>query len=273
MTPEWIKDLISLKIFPSLKNGKFNLSFFKNLSFIKIVNSNSNNKITNGLPIIVFDELTPAQLKGFKSLILKAFKDSKEEKTEILDAEYVKEVDDYIEKDKNDENSKLIEFFIGKIPDEDIYALKASSYIEKVFNEGKSVHDLKKQLRYKYGQRGINISNLFSAGYFKTWVKPLYENTSGQEDFAKAYELAVHQSPFAIFVNSDMSIVDIETRVKEKVIENKSYGIKNINIHGIGSENIKKIFKATENLTKDLKNLEVTYENAVMFVAKLKIKD
>lgn len=270
MIPEWIKDLISLKVFPSLKNGKINLSFFKNFSLIKIVNSNGNNKITNSLPIIVWDELSPEQQKGLKSSILKAFKN---EKAEILEAEYVKEVEDYVEKDKDDENSKLIGFFIGKVPDEDIYALKASSYIEKVFDEGKNVHDLKKQLRYKYGQRGINISNLFSAGYFKTWIKPLFENTSSREDFMKAYELAVQQSPFAIFVSSEISIVDIEKKVKDKLVENKAYGIKNINIHGIGSENIKKIFKATENLTKESKNLEVTYENAVMFVAKLKIKD
>lgn len=264
---DWLKDLLGLKIFPKLKDGKVSFSILKGATFIKVVNKPViGNKIVNGIPPIVWDELTPEQQKRLKDGIYGAFKEG----AEVLEATYADNAENYVKEEKTNEDNDLVVFFEGKIPAEDLYSLKASLYIHKLFKEGKDIHDLKKQLRYSNGQRGINICNLYSAGYFRTWIKPLYEN-SAPENFKESYEIVIVQSPFAIFVNADMTVANIEEQIKVKVNDSQLYGIKTVNVHGIGSDNINKIFEAIKNLSKTMDNIHVEYETVGMFVAKIEI--
>ncbi|MEK7497648.1 MAG: hypothetical protein AAB656_01885 [Patescibacteria group bacterium] len=257
---------MKIQIFSKLKSARF--TGIKELNLIKIINNPSQKQLPEqkGTQLIDWNALNQQQKEALMASIPKAFKESG---AEVLDAEYVDGVEDYKEKEKVDGGSNTINFFDGKIPKEDIYVLKASAYIKKVFDGGGSVEVFKRQLRYKYGERGTNICNLYSAGYFESWIRPLYE--SSPDNFQEAYEIVIKQLPFAIFVHGDMTIADIEKKVKEKAKENKLYGIKFINLHGIGTDNINKITKASGELLAENPDFKITYEAKGMFVARIEL--
>ncbi|MCX6704774.1 MAG: hypothetical protein NT162_00335, partial [Candidatus Woesebacteria bacterium] len=54
--------------------------------------------------------------------------------------------------------------------------------------------------------------------------------------------------PFAIFVNRSMSINELKSTIETKIKINKKYGIKSLNIHAIGTDNIQKIKTALVDL-------------------------
>ena len=248
MASKWLQRLVEIKILSSLKKGSFEINF------IKVVNNNSLPvPVNQNEEIIDWSKLSDKQKQAFIESIPEALKS----KTEILDAEYVDRVEDY--KNKQTIDLKIIEYFNDKIPTEDLYALKASVYIKKVSDEGGNIRSLKQDLRNRYGQRGINISNLYSAGYFESWIKPMYENSPDQEVFMKTYSLVVEQSPFAIFVHADMPVVEIKRQVQEKINESRQYGIKICNVHGIGEDNVVKIVNSLNILKKEM-NLEIDYD-------------
>lgn len=173
----------------------------------------------------------------------------------LLEEGAKKILDDYSVASNQDKNKKILEFFKGKIPPTDLVILRASLYIRDVFNRGNSVENLKNGITQRYGVRGCNITNLCSAGYFESLIKPLYEEmfiqpTFSSEKFLSRYEVIVTQLPFAVFVNRNMSVTALEKEVRAKMVMNKKYGIKHLNIHGIGENNVEKI----QDLLKKLKD-------------------
>ena len=176
----------------------------------------------------------------------------------------------------NKDDIKTIEFFAGKIPSEDVYILQSAVYIKKVFDRGGDIEGLKSGIRNRYGNRGVNICNLYSAGYFETWIKPLYESFASSEDFKQesfldAYELIVGEYPFAIFVHRAMSPKEIEQVADKKIKECLTYGIKTLSVHGIGSDNVVTILQAVAEIKKKYgfkTNLEL---KGSLIVVKLKI--
>lgn len=260
--PNWFQKLVDIQVFSSLKSLKINIG---EINLIKIVNKPIEKQTnTDRVLLIDWSKLSDKQKKELKSSLPLAFKEG----AGVLEAEYINEVNDYEKTIKN--GNDLVNFFEDKIPEADLYALKASIYIKKIFDKGKDIQSLKKDLRYKYGQRGINISNLYSAKYFETWIKPLYESSKNKDSFLEAYNLTVEQSPFAIFVHASMPIREIKTTVKEKIEECRQYGIKVVNVHGIGTENITKIVQAMNELKNEM-NLSVNYETFSVFVAKIEV--
>lgn len=95
----------------------------------------------------------------------------------------------------------------------------------------------------RFGERGKNICNLYTAGYFDSQIKPLYEEvgTSDLLQFNQIYEQIVTESPYAVFIHAEMSVKNVGETVKQKMEISKKYGIKYLNIHGIGKDNVDKI--------------------------------
>lgn len=174
----------------------------------------------------------------------------------LLEEGAKKTLDDFSVIDKQKEGRELIESFRGKVPASDLQALRAGLYICELFKRGESVRNLKLSVIQKYGRRGANIVNLYTAGYFKSHIRPLYEEMFTQpnfspEDFTRIYDEIVTQYPFAVFVSQRMSEKEFEVEVRNKMKMNKKYGINQMNIHGIGEDNVSKIQRLLEKLRDD----------------------
>lgn len=143
-------------------------------------------------------------------------------------------------------NNNILNYFYGKIPSGDYSILRAALFLKSQFDDGKPVDRLKRDIVDKYGERGKNISNLCTAGYFETVIKPLYEEMVKTTDdpstkFIETYEVIIAQYPFAIFVNKMMSVDELKKVILGKITRNKKYGINYLRIHGIGEDNVRKI--------------------------------
>lgn len=155
-------------------------------------------------------------------------------------------LDDFNKIDKSDRSRSIIDYFRGKILPSDLDILRASIYVKEVFDRGESVRDLKFDLVSKYGQRGNNISNLYSAGYFDSLIKPIYEEMYKLPEFSgfkflERFEVIVTQYTFAVFVSATRDKKDIKKEILDKIKLNKKYGIHKLNIHGIGIYNVQRI--------------------------------
>jgi hypothetical protein len=104
---------------------------------------------------------------------------------------------------------------------------------------------LKDQIIQKHGDKGRNIANLCTAKYLEDFLIPLHsslmqeykDDRLANEAFIEKYKPIVMELPFTIFVGFPMSVEEIRKQIATK----KQYGIKFVNIHGIGENNIKKI--------------------------------
>ena len=229
------KSLFSIEVNAPLINITKNSS---NQSKIdkEYVYDKDNNKID-----VFLDNLPEEKQKKLKSILKENIDEGNkflEEKTSFLLNDLYA-----FQKDKGDDE-KLLDFFEPIISEEDLEALENSLYLRKKFRERKDVKFLKEDIITRFGDRGKNISNLCTAGYFENFLMPLYN--SSQEDFKKIYEVAVSKSVLAIFVHSEMQDDEITKEIKRKLEISKKYGLKFLHIHGIGETNIETIKRCIE---------------------------
>lgn len=171
------------------------------------------------------------------------------------------------------EYKDLIEYFIDKLPGEDILILKASLYLKWVLSQNMKTDRLKQDIVERYGVRGKNISNLCSAGYFETVIKVLYEEMKRDpgftmEKFLRVYEEIIIHYPFAVFIHRHMNAKAVETLIKKKVEDMEKYGIFTLNIHGIGKSNVKRIKKAIRELKGIVASADRVGENIIVVKVK-----
>jgi len=219
------------------------------------ITRNSDNKIKdkeylldkdNKRLLINYDKLDEEK----KRELGKIFKDKVESGGEILESNTLVLLNELYEYQKTrGEDKKIIDFFSSIMPKEDIEALDSSLFLRKKFNEEKDVRNLKDDIRKRFGDRGNNIANLCTAGYFEKFLIPIYN--SSKEDFERIYEVVVSKSAMAIFVHNQMDEEEITNELKRKIDLSKKYGLDFIHIHGIGEKNIK-IIKNWIDENKDL---------------------
>jgi len=97
---------------------------------------------------------------------------------------------------------------------------------------------------------------LFSAGYFESLIKPIYKELEKEDDFhisqfLEIFDKIVKESPFAIFVNRYMDKDELLSKIRSQITKNRKYGIKFLNVHGIGAKNVKTIREALYELESD----------------------
>lgn len=212
------------------------------------------NNVTIGNLTINIAKLEPQKIPQLQAIV----KDLVTKDDELLIEDNAnKTIEDFKEVDSQTENKKLLEYFKGKISPRDIEILRASLYLKSVYERGENVSQLKQDIMNRYGDRGKNISNLCSADYFTSQIKPLYEEMYSQlnfsaQDFLKVYEIIITESPYAVFINTRMSEEDVKNEVLNKMEIDKKYGIKYLNIHGIGKDNVDKIANLLKELTPKL---------------------
>ena len=182
-----------------------------------------------------------------KPILLQAIKDAVEDESSLLIENQANKLLSDISKEENGEEYKeLIEFFRGKIKNSDLEILRAALFIKSKFDQREQIGDLKHDVIIKFGDRGRNIVNLCTAGYFTSILKPLYiemvNNPSFTPDWFEAtFDKIVNTYPFAIFVSSQMTSVQLSQNVESQMKINKKYGIDYLNLHAIGEHNVDKI--------------------------------
>lgn len=172
-------------------------------------------------------------------------KDYIQDGNQLLQKDTSNLLDNVLQYKKNNTDSQIINFFKDIIPPDDLEALDACLFLRDSFNKGMNISKLKEDVRKRFGDRGGNIANLCSANYFENLLMPLYNSTS-REEFQRVYGLLVSNSIIAVFVHSLKSVEEIKSEITNKLEISKRYGIKVIQVHGIGERNVKKIRECIE---------------------------
>jgi hypothetical protein len=229
----------------SLVKFDFDLSKLKNLT-VKLINNNTIKDfihVENKIVIINVQAVPPDKSREVKELIKKSVT---EEGQILLQDKSKKLVDEITVFESSGHTLDLVEFFRGKVSASDLEILRASLFVKDVYDRGGQVGDLKRSIIMRHGDRGRNIVNLCTAGYFSSIIKPLYLEMQSQSDFTiekflSTYNTIIMNYPFAIFVSNTTTLAELESEVEKKMAINKQYGINNLNLHGIGEDNIDKI--------------------------------
>jgi hypothetical protein len=162
----------------------------------------------------------------------------------------------------NNTDKNILEFFQGIIPRDDYNALKVSLYLRYEQKMGKNIYSDKKDIRDRFGERGANIANLCTAGYFENEFYPLF-NAAPRELFNEYYELAVGQKARALFIHAGMKKDEIEIAFNEMLEKAVKYHMNDFRIHGLGNQNvsiIKQFFLAKKTAPDDKYIFRKTYE-------------
>jgi hypothetical protein len=227
--------------FPKLSSVA--IHFLHDITIGKIIhveNHTDNRRITINI--------NASQLNKKQEIALqKIIKEAVEQEDKLLLEDNAKKLlDNFENEEKNEESIEIINFFRNKIPTIDLEILRAALYIKGLYEQKAPVNSLKTDIIYKYGDRGRNIVNLCSAGYFISYIKPLYEEMESQvtfsnDKFLDVYDTIIKYSAFSIFVNREMTLEVLLKKVNEQIEFNKRYGINHSTLHGIGHTNITKI--------------------------------
>ena len=142
---------------------------------------------------------------------------------------------------KRRSHQATLSFFEPIIPYSDYEALSASYFLADKFNNREDISEYKRDIRYRHGDRGNNISNLCTAGYFEHFLPELYNSYNDKSEFIKIYDEIVNNSMMALFVNQQTKATEISGIIKQKIASTKKYGLKFVHIHAISKTNIKKI--------------------------------
>jgi hypothetical protein len=183
-------------------------------------------------------------------------------------SELISEAKKYINDSSSDDQVflKAIKVFV---PQADIAIIQAALFIRRIYRGHSDVHRFKDLLIQRYGSRGNNISNLITAGYYESYLLPIYEHLQKTEGvnahqiFNEIYEEAVTQYPFAVFVPAVKTYEQIKGMVSQKIRLNLMNDQHMMNIHGIGERNKKTITKLLDD--KDIARFYQSEPDVVVF--------
>ncbi|MBN8697001.1 MAG: hypothetical protein J0L87_10760 [Bacteroidetes bacterium] len=173
----------------------------------------------------------------------------KSEKSDLL-----KEYSSYYKKNLNED---ILNVFRKIISHADYEALKMSFFVREESKKGRPIHSLRNDIKDKFGDRGLNIANLCTAGYFESELHEIYKrDTVNIEEFKRYYDLVVTQKARALFVHSNMTPNEVMSQVIKMVEKARKYHIDDFRIHGIGQSNIDTITKAIKLLEEESEDFQ-----------------
>ena len=154
----------------------------------------------------------------------------------------------------NSSDKNILQFFTDVMPKGDYDALKMALYLRDQNAKGRDISVYRKDIRDRFGERGTNISNLCSAGYFDSEFQKLYNEVS-KEEFKEYYEIAVGKKARALFVNVHMDEDQIQQEFEVMLAKAIKYHMSEFRIHGKGKTNV-------VNIKKFITNLQITAEDS-----------
>lgn len=261
--PPWYKDLLS------------NLKNLVNVDVKDFLKSEVNNyHITVNLqaPLIQVDPKTKKAIINLGALppefprekIQQLIRDAVLKEDHLLIEEHAAQTIDEFRQTETETNVlSVLKELTEYVTPTDLIILRASLYLREKFKKGESIKTLKEDIIYRYGDRGRKITNLCSAGYFEKTIIPLLKEMKtdhrfSKEKFIQTYNLIVEESGFAVFVSGRMGDAKVESEIVDKIKSNIKYGVPFIHIHGLGTENIKKIRSAIDGKLVKMTGVEKT---------------
>jgi hypothetical protein len=223
------------------------------LKTIKLFSDNKKTEVTINYTAVNPSLYSPSDQDKLKKLLHDAVQ---VEDAIVIEDKSNKLLEDFSKVDSESRNRDTLNYFADKIPPGDLEVLRASLYLRKLHEE-RTNRELIKKVKFdiirKYGERGANIANLCTAGYFESTIRPLYESMKGGTDFTSEkfisrYNSIILQVPFAVFVNRLHTEETLKAEVLNKIKINKKYGIKKLNIHAIGDVNVNKVRAVTRDI-------------------------
>ncbi len=250
-------------VFPSLKSlVAFNFH-------ININSNNHNEKIdydsTKKIIAVNLQKLSLEEKEKFREVLVEA----KDQGQIILQDKSANLIHSFKDEDSSSDTEPILEFLKKVVPVEDLKIWRAALYIRALFKERKDITELKGDIVAQYGQKGKNITNLCSAGYIENLLIPNYEylkeNSSDEEatkeQFDVLYALVVKQLMVTVFVHLKMDEDEIKEQIVRKIEQNLKYGIKFLNMHGIGKSNLDKINETVSELEYTYKEKDISIIN------------
>ena len=193
----------------------------------------------------------------------------------IIENEATDRVNDFKKEEKSSDYQKVVDFFKNKVSLLDLEIIRAALYIRRCFRRRENIDTLKWDVSQKHGQRGNNIVNLCTAGYFEDYLMPFFdlvsENAVDEQEALREFDILFNTIviglPFTIFVCYKMNVDEVKSIIMDKVKKNLKYGLKFLNIHGIGIQNIKKIHETILELEETIKiKKSINEKNNIIFV-------
>lgn len=195
----------------------------------------------------ILEIVAPELGKVNKQLLLKLIKEHWNEVGLLVKQTTSDKLDSYNDYTSNNTDEKTLKFFSGILTANDYSALKMSLFLRSLSEKGKNVYNYKIDIRDRYKERGANIANLCTAGYFEEFMK-LYLKIP-KEEFFEYYELVVGVKARALFVHSKMNGKEIEKEVNKKVDQAAKYHLGYFRVHGRGKTNVAAIDKFVKSRT------------------------
>ncbi len=149
----------------------------------------------------------------------------------------------------NNNDQNILQFFEDILSHNDFAALKMALFIRAQDKAGKSVHVYKKDIMERFSDRGANIANLCSAGYFEEF-KELYNQVS-DEEFWRYYDMVVGAKARALFVHFGMGEHEIETAVDKMVAKATRFHMGDFRVHGKGQKNVSNLQRFVSSRTHE----------------------
>jgi hypothetical protein len=185
---------------------------------------------------IVPYNLTPEEQLG----VLPIVKSFLEKHHLLLDSEQETIVQNYQGYNDNNPYTELLDLYAGKIPYNDLNALKMAFFMKAHSEEGNSIEEYKQQIRDRFGVRGAYIANLCKASYYEDSFRTKCINLSSSK-FTDYYELKVGQELAALFVHSGLTIGTIREVFSEKISGCLLNDFGRFRILGFGRKNVELI--------------------------------
>lgn len=218
------------------------------LSGFKINSDNKTQEINFHVHVLENGKVSEAELANISQQLRPQFKQVSQFLFETPKAQAnITRIKEYSIDNDIDQYSK--NFVRENIPERDKATWFTSLILRDAFRKGKmdEVQRIKDQVRDTQGERGNNITNLCSANYLETLIIPLYkllvEDRGDKSKFLEIYETIVVDFPFAVFVASNTTLEEVKAEIIEKIHTVRMYGWYRVSVHGIGSENVKRIQK------------------------------
>lgn len=172
----------------------------------------------------------------------------------------------------HNKDQKILDFFRPILNNNDFSALKMSLFLRVQSEMGKDINMYKAEIRNKFDDRGANIANLCSAGYFENEFEKLYM-TVPKTEFHEYYEMVVGAKARALFVNVHMTVNQIEKEVNEMVEKAIKYHMDDFRLHGKGKTNVTRIEKFVKLRTdKDGYKIEKVYDDPKLSAVEYLVK-
>lgn len=209
-------------------------------STITIDNSTTNN-IQFVLPSSL-GELSSEDLADLQNDFLQAFQNRE---IQFLKDSAANHLDGYKAFEKTGTAKEMIDYFTDKIPPEDLFLLRTGLYIKYLVEQNNYDRAMQIKENTIKDRHSRNVINLATAGYFETYIKPIFENND-LEIANKEYREVVQFLPEIVFVNNSMRVEDIILEVEEKIIEKEHYriSVRDIMVNGIGRQCAQSISEA-----------------------------